>query len=231
MECFINKIFHDKTDEFVHVQFQKFSRGIFKDRALIKALRTGKGFSVATSNEYANELVRACAEKLSGGKARITGVIVSTLNLKDKLPCLDIKQFMGVKQHVIDAELSGNEIIKLQDAIPGAFFALSFSFDDVGLKIKPKAPKSARPKTSDGLPKADFCRLKTTDEGLIDKFVIEKGWKNLEVRHDFIIDDIEVNEDVKDFNEMRRLAKRKGKIVRKAVVDGRETIEEKDFVA
>lgn len=233
MDCFIKKIFEDKgeNDTFVHGQFQKFSRGIFKNRALIKVSKTAKGFSLATSGEYANELVRILANKLGERKTQVTGVIVSTLDLKNKIPYSNIKQFMGIKQYVIESEMSGHDIIKLQEAAPEGFFALSFIFGDNELKIKPKAPKSAKPSTSEKGPKIDFCRLKTSDENLINYFVIEKGWKSLEANHTFVINDIIMPVNVKDPNEIRRLAKRKGKIIRKAVIDGKEHISEKDFVA
>ena len=55
---FIKKVFEKRADENVHLQFQKFSRGEFQNRALIKARRTGKKFTITTSAEFANEMVR-----------------------------------------------------------------------------------------------------------------------------------------------------------------------------
>lgn len=231
MDGFIKKIFNGVNDELVHAQFQKFSRGVFKQRAIFKASKSAKGFSLVTGNEYATELVRAVAEKLGSGKTNVTGVVVSTLDLKSKLPYSDIKQFMGIKQYVIEGEMAGNDIVKLIDTLPDAFFALTFSFGTTFLKIKPKAPKSAKPKTSDEPPKPDFCSLKTEDESLINQFVIETGWKTLLGEHTYNITDIEVPSNIKDLNEMRRLAKRKGTIIRKCAVDGKEVISEKAFIA
>jgi len=219
------------------LQFQKFSRGSFNDKALIKVSKTAKGFSLATGAEYANELVRAVAEKLSSSKARVTGAMISTLKLKEMpifqklLAEAGIKQFAGVKQHIIDTELTGEEIIKYLDAVPEVFFALSFSAGDIELKIKPKAPKSAKPGTSEKGPKIDFCKLKTRDESLIRSFIMETGWKKIEVNHTFVITDIIVPTNVKDLSEIRKQAKRKGKIIRKAVIDGQQVVKEQDFVA
>jgi len=42
MDCFIKKIFDGKNDEFVHLQFQKFSRGEFTDRAMVKVKESGE---------------------------------------------------------------------------------------------------------------------------------------------------------------------------------------------
>lgn len=231
MESFITKIFNSRIDELVHLQFQKFSRGTFTYRALLRASHSAKGFTLVTSNEFANDLVRALAEKLGASKAHITGVVVSTQDLKGKLPSNDLKQFMGIKQYVIDGQMSGQEITTLLDTFPDAFFALSFSVGETVLKIKPKAPKSAKPKTSEEPPKADFCTLKTHDAKLIEQFVFERGWKKFEANHTFIISDIELPQGVSEPTQLRKLAKRKGTIVRKTKIDDKENVSEKAFAA
>lgn len=231
MDCFIKRIFEGKTDESIHLQFQKFSRGAFRDRALFRATASPKGYSMWLGNEYSTELVRAGALKLGANKTHVTGVVVSTADLKSKLPHTGLKQFMGIKQYIIDGEMSGTDIVKLIDALPEAFFALSFTVGDTILKIKAKAPKSAKPKTSDEPAKADFCSVKTNDHALIEHFIIEKGWKSIQGAHVFNVNDIELPVNPKTPEEMRRLAKRKGTIVRKAMIDGKEHVTEKNFVA
>lgn len=232
MESFIKKIFEGKSDELVHIQFQKFSRGTFSGRALVKASASKTGFSIGTTAEYANDLVRSVAQLLGSAKANITGVVVSTADLTGRLPFSDKKQFMGIKQYVISGEMSGSEIVKLCDSLPEAFFALSFKAGDTELKIKPKAPKSAKPNTSEAGPKADFCKLKTTNKELASSIVFENlSFKKAEISHAFVITDIAVPATAKTPEEMRRLAQRSGKIVRKANFDGKESVTEKNFVA
>lgn len=233
MSCFIKKIFENRIDELVHIQFQKFSRGTFKDRALIKASNSSKGFSLSTGNEFANDLVRAVAQKAGAAIVSVSGVIVSTADLKSKVPYTDLKQFMGIKQYVISGEMKGSDIIALLDSLPEAFFALSFSFGDTILKIKPKAPKSAKPSTSDKEPKIDFCSLKTADEHLISSllFDVPAGWKKMTGAHEYIIEDIELPKGVSNPLEMRRLAKRKGILVRKLIIDDKEVTTKKEFIA
>ena len=163
MDFFTTKIFSGKSDELVHVQFQKFSRGVFKDRAIIIGKQSKNKYSLSTTAEYANEFVRYLAELLEERKTQVNGVIVSTRNLDDVLAFQNKKQFMGIKQYVIDTQLSGKEIISLCDRIPNAFMGLSFTVDETELKIKPKVPKSVKPSTkSEDKPKADFCKVKTT---------------------------------------------------------------------
>lgn len=232
MDSFIGKIFHGTIDELVHLQFQKFSRGSFTDRAMVKA-KSAKIFSVSTTAEYANDLVRIVAHKLGAKSTEVSGVVVSTLNLKDKIPSTGLKQFMGIKQYVISGSMTGSEIIALVDSAPEAFFALSFSVGDTLLKIKPKAPKSAKPSTSEKGPKVDFCSLKTSDESLARAILFDapQNWKSIELNHTFDIREIEIPANAKTPEEMRKLAKRKGVIVRKSVVDGKEYVSEKAFVA
>lgn len=231
MDCFIKKIAEKKIDEVVHLQFQKFSRGVFKGKAMLKAKMSAGKISFSTGNEYANDLVRAVAEKLGNAKAEISGVIVSTANLSGKVPSTDLKQFMGIKQYIISGSMSGNDIVKLLESVPDAFFALSFKTDDTELKIKPKAPKSAKPSTSDKEPKIDFCSVKTSDHNLMRKFVLEDNFKNLEVKHTFVIDEIILPEKYSSPEELRKLAKRKGKIIREATIDDVKKTHEYPFVA
>ena len=133
MDCFIKKIFHGVNDSNVHLQFQKFSRGNFTNRALFKASSGSKGYVLRLGSEYVNELVRNVAEKLGNNKTRVTGVIVSTQKLDGKISYNDLRQFMGIKQYIIESEMGGNDIVKLIDSMPDVFFALSFSVGDTEL--------------------------------------------------------------------------------------------------
>ncbi len=229
---FIKKIFDGKIDEGVHLQFQKFSKGEFLNRAVIEARKTGKGYSIKTSAEFVNGLVRIVAEKLGEERARVTGAVVSTSDLTGELEFHDKKQFQGVKRYLIDKEMSGKEIIELLDKFPKTFFALSFEGGDSILKTKPKAPKSAKAKSKDKKAKPDFCRLKTTDKELVNSFVFEKpDFKKAEITHTFFIDKIIPPEGESDFVKIREMAKRSGKIVREALIDEVEMKKEFEFEA
>jgi hypothetical protein len=232
---FIKKVFDNKIDEEVHQQFQKFSRGEFAGRALIKAKRIKNNYTIFTTAEFANEFVRFIAEKLGNEQAKVTGAVISTLDLGNELDFKSKKQFMGIKQYQIDKHMTGNEIIGLLDKLPKAFFALSFSHKGDFLKIKAKAPKSAKPKTKEEAPKPDFCKLTTDDEKIVKDFVWEKSdFKTAEISHDFIIESIEIpNElkDEKDFAILREKSRRKGKIIRRTTIDGVKKAEERGFEA
>lgn len=232
MDFFIQKIFYGESDNLVHLQFQKFSKGSYKDRALVKASFSKGLYSIGTTNEYANELVRTLGVKLGNSSTRVTGVIVSTKDLKDRLKFKDLKQFMGIKQYVIDEDMTGNALVSLCDNFPTAFLALSFKTQDSELKIKPKAPKSAKPSTSEKGPAADFCKLKTSDKKLAKGLVFDLGdFKKAEITHTFEITGMEVPKGETDPLKLRENTIRTGKIIRKAKVDDKEVVKESDFRA
>ena len=221
---FVKKIVDGKSDELVHLQFQKFSKGEFLNRALIKAKHTGNKYTIVTGPEFANELVRDGAEKLGSNTTNVTGGIISTSDLTGEIDFKSKKQFQGVKTYLIDKEMTGNDLISLLNKFPKTFFALSFDVgEDFKLKVKPKAPTSGKPGKGGEKPKVDFCRLVTTDEKIGKSFIFEvNDFKDAEVNHSYHIDNIIMPVGEKDFVKIREMAKRKGKIVRIAEIDGKE---------
>lgn len=232
---FINKIFDNQIDNSVRLQFQKFSRGEFKNRALIEAKKSGYGYKIKTSAEFANELVKTMAEKLGEKKTQVTGAIISTSDLKNEIKYKEIKQFQGVKKYLIDSEMSGKEILELLNKFPKTFFALSFSVGEDVLKIKPKSPKSGKPGKEVEEIKIDFCSLKTSDSEIGKNFVFEKpDFNNALIKHIFLIEKIEIPNELKnskDFAMVREKSKRVGKIIRIANIDGKEERREMKFGA
>ena len=222
MDFFIHKLYKNTGDALSHLQFEKFSRGTFADRAIVQGKFSKGNYSFVTTSEYAIEFIRDCAGELGDRKTNVTGVIISTKALPSNIQHHGISQFMGVKKYAISGEYSGHEIISMCDSVPRAFIALSFSTGKSELKIKPKAPKSAKPSspTEDG-PKVDFCKLKTTNPEFAKKLFFEVSeFNKAEARHTFEIKDIEVPKNETDPVKMRENAIRVGKVVRKLTVDG-----------
>lgn len=233
---FVKKVKDKNFDESVHLQFQKFSKGKFKNRSIIKAKFSGGKYTINTSAEFANELVGDLAEKLGDNKTLVTGSIIGTNDLKGVLEFKKISQFQGVKNYSIEKEMSGHEIIDLMNKFPKNFFALSFSAGEDVLKIKPKAPKSGKPGSKgEEAPKPDFCKLITKDRKLAESFIFENPeFKDASVVHDFLIDSIEIPDELKnseDFALIREKSKRVGKILRKTEIDGQKTENELEFRA
>ncbi|MDP3987119.1 MAG: hypothetical protein Q8P81_02735 [Nanoarchaeota archaeon] len=232
---FVKKVAEKIFDESVHLQFQKFSKGEFRNRALIEAKKSGNKYTLAMSSEFANELVRTVAGELGDERVKITGAVISTVDMKQDLEFKEIKQFQGVKKYLIDNEMSGREIVSLLDKTPKAFFALSFSTGETNLKIKVKAPKSGKPGKKEEKPKADFCKMVTLDKKLAEEFIFEApNFKKASINHTFLIEEIVISDELRktnDFARMREGAKRKGRILRLSEIDGKETNSELDFEA
>lgn len=230
MDCFIKKISEGNFDDKVHLQFQKFSKGIFSNRAIVDASCSKDKFRIATSPEYSNELVQLVAEKLKDGESvNVSGLVVSTRDLDSQLNYKKKSQFMGVKKYLIENKLSKQEILELCEKFPLAFIGLSFSVGETELKIKQKAPKSPKPsKEGDEKPKADFCVVKTTNKEIAKNIIFDfNNFKKISISHDFIIDDLKIPMDEKDPVKMREKTIRKGKVRRIVEIDGNKF--EKEF--
>jgi hypothetical protein len=231
MDSFLKKIFEGQDlskDDLVHAQFQKFSKGEFNDKAGFILKRSKDKFALSTTPEYGNELVHALAEEIGSNKVGISGALITTIDLSEEYDFKEVKNALGVRKHFIEGEMSGEEIIALQEKFPKAFFALNFSTPTSEIKIKVKAPKTKPSGKGESKPKIDFCKLKTTNEDIVKNIAFDidlDAVRKAEVIHDFIIEDIIKPKGETDFAKIRELAKRKGKIVRKITID--EVVEEK----
>ena len=232
----IKKIFNGVFDEEVHIAFLKFGRGSYKNKYLIEGKRQAKNWAVKTGAEYANSLVRWCLGT-SEKRVKMSGVIVSTLDLRDDInfELKKVGNFQGVRKHVVDCEVEGKEIFRLMDKYPKAFFALSFKGNDFVLKIKPKTPTSGKPGKEKGAgPLADFCSLKTSDKTIIDELFFDiSSFERVRVSHEIEISDIVYPSDMENLKpaKIQELAKRRGVLKRVADVDGEERASQAEFVA
>ena len=234
MESVLKKINAGKFDDDVHSEFVKYSKGVFGSKYVLEAKKQKDRYSIKTGAEFANFLVRSCLEKVSG-KVKVSGIIVSTFDVKKDIdfPIEKVKQFMGIKQLVINCEIEAKKMISLMDKYPRAFFALSFSTPDCDLKIKAKAPKSAKPaSTGDKEPKAGFCSIKTSDRNIIgDLFFDFPNFSEIRISHILNIKEIILPKGESEPAKIRELAKRKGTITRKVNADGKESVREMPFEA
>ena len=237
MKFFIRKIFDDEVDDLAHLQFVKYSRGEFKNKAMVSLKVQAKGiFKIGTTAEYSNELVRYFAEKLGEDSVQIDGVIMTTQDLDGDLEYDLKKNALGIRKYFLKREMTGSKIIGLLDKFPKCFFGLSFKIGNSDLNIKPKSPKPAKAgNKEDSEIKVDFCKLKTDDIDLVRELVYDvDNFKEVRISHTLIIDEIVVSEELKaeangDFKLIKEKAKRKGKIIRELVVDGVLKVKEKEF--
>jgi len=234
MKSTITKIFSGISDDAVHNDFVKFSKGVFENRYLLEGKRQKEKWSIKTGAEFANFLVRKCLENF-GGDVEVKGAIICTRDIKEDLDfeIKNVKNYMGIKQFQINSKIAAGSILNLMDKYPRAFFALTFSIENCNLKIKAKPPKSGKPgKKGEEEPKADFCSLKTNNSEIVsDLFFDFPDFKEIKIKHTVEIKEIEIPKDTKTPEEMREKAVRKGVIKRIVNVDGESKESEKEFSA
>jgi len=227
VENIFKKIAEGINDFEVHSEFIKFSKGTFENRYLIECKKQKKMFSLKTSAEFSNYLVRNCLKKING-EVSIKGIIISTFPLNLDFPVEKIKKYMGIQQSVINTNVQASKILEIVEKYPRVFFGLSFSGEDFTLKIKEKAPKSGKPSSKgEDAPRADFCYLKTKDYSIVEDLLFDcKHSDEVRISHTIKIEDIILPKDEKDPVQIRELARRKGKIIRKINFDNQEAVKE-----
>ena len=234
MSFIIKEIAEGKTNEEVHDAFIKFSKGVFPDRYLLEAKKVKEQWNIKTSNEYVNLIVKSCLSKVRE-EIIVTGAIVATFDVSKEagFTIERIKQFMGIKQAIVNTKITPDKIINLMEKFPRAFYALSFSTPDFQLKVKAKAPKSAKPAAAGDKEIApDFCSLKTKDENLVRELLFDvPTCKVVSIRHTININEIELPNNENDPVKLRENAVRVGVINRKIIADEKEIKREYKFRA
>lgn len=233
---FIHKLFQDLPDEETHRQFKRYGKGDYENKALIDITRSKKDVKIKTSFEFAEEFAKILANDLKG-KTRVTGVIITTKDIRDNLGFspAGMSQFAGVKSIKIDNELSREEILQAMDKNQDALFLLSFTTHIGSLKTKPKSPRAAKSSNKDDEEvKADFCSFKTADHKILEDFAfdIKDKFSKAFIKHKFEITEVVYPDEYKDdFAKIREYGKRKGIITREALVDGKPIVTKHDFLA
>jgi len=222
---FIKEIFEGKNPAGLHTEFLKFGKGEYRNKYIIEAKKQKDKYAIKTTNEFANYLVRKCLEDVPE-KVKFSGAIISTFDLRNEVsfPIENVKQFMGVKQIQINTEINKREILNLMNKYPKVFFALSFSTPNSELKIKAKAPKSAKPSTSgEKEVSADFCSLKTSNYEIVKELFFDStNFNEIRVSHTIKITEIDYPKNETDPVKIRENSIRKGEIVRILDINGRK---------
>lgn len=216
---FIKKVFENKVDEDAHRKFVRFGKGIFNGRAPV-SLALGEKIKLRGGYELANDFISFLS---SLGNFSFSGIVLSK------------EDFLGGKKkkelYQYEGPIESSKIREIKDRV--YFFLLDSENSEFTLKMKKKLPKPGK----SGEAKLDdkFCQLEISSkywnqikgEFFWDVQVVKKA----KAQHTFIITDIIYPQGEKDFEKIRLLAKRKGKLIRKLEVDGKELVKETEFEA
>ncbi|MCD4760032.1 hypothetical protein K8R33_04030 [archaeon] len=201
---FTNKLFKQEIDQEVHDNLIRFSLGTFEDRALMKITIAKGKLKVDASYDLLKDITKIIAENID--KISIKGKVIQSK-----------------KKDEFDKEISGEELKELCEK--NTFVLLNLTFGEYSVEVGKTIPKPG------SALKKNFCKciLPIT---LLNNFTDLKDFKKLEISHTFVIEEVIVPEEYKnDFAQARIHAKRKGKLIRKIVLDKKESQKEIEFEA
>lgn len=231
MASFLRKIFEKKSDDKVHRQFIRFGKGEFNGRFILN-LHKSKRIKVKTSFELANDLVDLCSEF---GNSKVSGLVLSKNDISNIMSQNKIQGDSETKKgglyfenEIKEQVLTKEQIMKLSEN--SYFMLLDMENENFVLKMKKKLPKpgKAEDKIDD-----KFCQLEA-DEKFYSKIKEALFWdvkesKKINIKHSISIKEIVMPKGEKDFAKIREMAKRKGTILRKIIVDEKETEQKIEF--
>ena len=224
MIYFIKKIFQEKTDSLVHDQYVRFSRGVFENKAALNASRNGK-IKMSSSYELNIDLVLFMA--FLAKKMHVSGLLMSKVELKE----FSGQKKKGLWIYDIDQDMTYEQIEK----ISGNAFAMLFDCEAAGISLKTKKTLPRPSPKSTGTVKDKFCvaQLDIKFWPLVkEEFLFDlPDGKKYNMLHKYEITEIIFPNNEKDSEKLRLLAKRKGEVTRKSIVDGKEIIQKKGFIA
>lgn len=219
---FINKIVKKEIDDSVHRKFTRFSKGIFENKAVMNISRNGK-IKISGTYDIVNDLVEFLASISSSLK--ISGILMS----RGQISGFQGKEKKGIYNYELNETIDGK---KLSEIVKNSFYALlDCSGNGVELKTKKKLPRPS----SKGIDKVNdkyvVCSLdikfwpQVKNEFLFD---LPDG-KKFRMIHRYDIKEIVMPKGEKDFEKIRVMAKRKGRLSRNSEVDGKPFSSALDF--
>ena len=213
MESFLKKVLTGKGDSDSHRYFMRFGKGDYKRRFLI-SINKGEKIKIKTSFEFANDLVMFVNENK---KVKFSGKVLA----KEKVAGKEGRKKAGVFVY----EISESSIEEFENAY---YYLLDVNDSEIVLKIKKSLPKPGKneEKIDEG-----FCVLLINAKywnALKSTFFwdLPEGVKKVSIEHQLKINDIVMPKEESDPVKVREKALRKGTIVRKMIVDGKETLKE-----
>ena len=230
---FIKKIFNKDINDSVHNQLVRFGKGVYNNRAVIK-FQKGKEIKVNSTFEYANDFVELISEIVS--KINVFGIVLSKEDISSLLKQNKIKGIGEEKkgglyyQNNIEEQILNGEQLKILTK-ESYFTLLDINAEEIEFKCKKKLPK---PGKSEGKVDDKFCILKADLKywhKIREEFFpdIPENAKKGNAKHTFEIQKIIAPEGEKDYEKIRVMSKRAGKLTRYLEIDKQESKREVEF--
>lgn len=227
---YMKEIFQKNYTQHAHDKLVRYSKGEFTG-PLIKAKFTSNSVKLYTSFHFIDEILILLANHLGNVKVKIKGSLIWNKDLSKDLQQLGImyskvSKARGIFKYTLDNEVLLKDFVDLFSTYN---LLVNFKYENVSVAMKSSLPKPNKEIT------ADFCKLtlpKEMETILREEFLfdIKEKCKEVEISHKIIVDDIILppEEDL-DFEMKRRLAKRKGTLYRKIIIDNKDTLSQVNF--
>jgi len=253
----VAKIIDGNPDEFSHARLVKYGIGTHPGpRTKLTISKTSIKFKADLDQE--KDILRGYLLGAPSGSHKVKGIIITYSDRQDEYGQLNMpltwKRSKGKGTPIFKTKV--DEVAPLKDIKalfevddPTTFYLLSLNPRD-GTKPWKVTTKTSFPK---GGPKGEeeegdekdpvFTKgaLGNTPEiikYMLDTFVpdfkdkIGPKTKNIMIRNNIVIEDIEIPDDPSlSFSEKRRLAKKRGRLIRSVTIDGEDYTQEYDFLA
>ena len=196
----------NKVDESLHKMFVRFSNGVFEDRFLLKIKKSKDRLDVKGSYDVWQELFNIIVKE--SNEVNVVGRLFKSRKKEDyegNVNCDEIKRIVSENDFALLDITAGDYLLKCKKALPKPGKSLNVKF------CSAKLPLSA----------LDVLAFDFKD----------KTFKQAEIKHTVIVEDIILPEEEEDPVLLRVKSKRKGKIIRKIILDGNETVKEFEFIA
>jgi len=220
---YIKEIFLGKPVDYIHGQFTRYGKGMFEGPALV--VKKGSTIKVEGSIHYANvlgELIAAAADQ----NLNVSGSIYAKRDIKIPLEIKNKKAKGDLHTAEVRETIHSDALKMVYNDYKDAYILLELSADSGGWKLK---CKKKPPKPGGGLDEK-FCSATLEAKALpavMEEILFDlkdASFKQAEVKHEIIIDEIVGTPELKkDPARFRLEAKRKGTIRRTLTIDGKTT--------
>jgi hypothetical protein len=233
---FIRNIAENKIDENTHHMFTRYGNGEY-EKEEFKVKKSKKNIKIWAGFEYTNAMLKFVANLCSDSeKIKVKGVIITQEDLtgvleknKIEFTSKDKRGMRGMKktEYSIEGEFDKKELLKLIDQLYKFYLFLDIKQENREYKVK----KKAVPKIGKETDKFVNATLELEDEEKLKEeflFDVTGDFKEVSIFHTYKIDNVKVDNKLleKDSLKARLEAKREGKLLRKLIVDGQETVKE-----
>lgn len=226
---FLKQLFIGKADGSIHYKFVRYGKGEY-ERLLFEITAGKNNFRVKSSFDFANDFAGIISENLKD-TANVSGKIIAPYDFKADIDAICEPAAYSKRGKLYTAELSADlspdQLKRLYAKFSNYFLLLNIKSNDFSLKVGKSLPKPG------GAIKPNFCSA-SLPLSLLDELAwdVKEKFQKMEIRHMLNITDIIVHPELKNDPARARIeGKRKGKIIRTLVIDGKQITKETDFIA